>query len=65
MVTSAKPPAIHVRELSGQRRKVRHTTTGRISSRPKLLAHLDWLLLDGPEHDDDDDLRDLEGRIGR
>ena len=65
MVTSAKHPAIHVRELNGQRREVRQTTTARIYSRPKLLAKLDWLLLDGPEHDDDDDLRDLEGRIGR
>jgi hypothetical protein len=65
MVASAKPPAIHIRELNGLRRKVRQTTARRIDARPKLFAHLDWLLLDGPERDDDDDLRDLEGRIGR
>ena len=65
MVTSAKHPAIHVRELNGQRCVFRQTTTARIYSRPKLLTKLDWLLVDGPEHDDDDDLRDLEGRIGR
>jgi len=64
MVASTNQPAINVREINGQRREVRLTTTARIYSRPKLLAELDWLLIDEPEYDNADDLRDLAGRIG-
>ena len=65
MVNSMKHPAIHIREINGQRREVRHTRTARIYSPPKLMAELDWLLMDPPEHDSLDDLRDLDERIGR
>jgi hypothetical protein len=64
MVASTNQPAINVREINGQRREVRLTTTARIYSRPKLLAELDWLLIDEPEYDNADDLCDLAGRIG-
>ena len=65
MVTSTKHPMVHVREINGQRREVRQTKTARIYSRPKLIAELDRLLMDPPEHDSPDDLLDLDGRIGR
>jgi hypothetical protein len=65
MVTSAKQPTIKLREINGQRREVRQTATARIYSRPKLMAALDRLLMDGPECDNGDDLRDLSARIGR
>jgi hypothetical protein len=65
MVTSTKHPAILLREINGQLREVRQTPTARIYSRPKLLAKLDWLLTDPPEHDNSEDLRDLRERLGR
>jgi hypothetical protein len=65
MVTSTKHPTIHVRELNGQRRIVRQTASARVYSRPKLLAKLDWFLMDPPEYDNLDDLRDLSDRIVR
>jgi hypothetical protein len=65
MVVSTNQPAINVREINGQRREVRQTGTARIYSRPRLLAELDWLLIDEPEYDNADDLRDLAERIGR
>jgi hypothetical protein len=65
MVASTKDPAILLREINGQLREVRQTRTARIYSRPKLLAQLDWLLIDPPEHDNPDDLLDLNGRLGR
>jgi hypothetical protein len=64
MVTGTKHPTVHAREINGQRREVRQTATARIYSRPKLFAELDWLLMEGPEHDNADDLRDLANRIG-
>ena len=64
MVTSTKQPAIQLREINGQRREVRQTRTARIYSRPRLNAQLDRLLMDPPEHDSRDDLRDLNERIG-
>ncbi len=65
MVTSTKHPIAHVIEINGQRREVRQTQTACIYSRPKLIAALDWLLIDPPEHDSPDDMRDLNERIGR
>jgi len=65
MVTSTRHPTIQIAEINGQRREVRHTRTARIYSRPKPIAELDWLLMDPPEHDSPDDLRDLDERIGR
>jgi hypothetical protein len=65
MVTSVKHPTIHIRELNGQRREVCQTATARIYSRPKLLSQLESLLIDEPEHDNSDDLHDLDRRIGR
>jgi hypothetical protein len=65
MVASIKHPTSHIREINGQRREVRQTSTARIYSRPTLLAQLEWLLIDEPEHDDADDLHDLDRRIGR
>lgn len=65
MVTSTKHPAIQLREFNGQLREVRQTRTARIYSRPSLIGELDRLLIDAPEQDSLDDLRDLEGRIGR
>jgi hypothetical protein len=65
MVTSTKHPEIQLREINGQVREVRQTRTARIYSRPRLIAELDWLLMDPPEHDSPDDLRDLNERLGR
>ena len=65
MVASIKNPTIQLREINGQRREVRRTSTARIYSRPKLLAQLEWLLIDEPEHDSADDLFDLDRRIAR
>ena len=65
MVTSAKHPAIQLRIINGQVREVRQTRTARIYSPPRLITELDWLLMDAPEHDSPDDLRDLNERIGR
>jgi hypothetical protein len=65
MVTSTKHPEIQLREINGQVREVRQTRTGRIYSRPRLIAELDWLLIDPPEHDSPDDLHDLDRRFGR
>jgi hypothetical protein len=65
MVTSTKHPLIQLRELNGQLREVRQTRTARIYSRPRLIAELDRLLIDPPEHDSPDDLRDLNERLGR
>ena len=65
MVTSTKHSMFHVQELNGQQRVVQRTATARVYSRPKRLAKLDWLLMDPPEHDNPDDLRDLSERIGR
>ena len=65
MVASIKNPTIQLREINGQRREVRRTSTARIYSRPKLLAQLEWLLIDEPEHDSADDLDDLDQRIAR
>jgi len=65
MVTSSKHPKVHVAEINGQRREVRQTRTARIYSRPKLSATLERLLMDPPEHDSPDDLRDLDERMGR
>ena len=62
MVTSTKHSMFHVQELNGV---VQRTATARVYSRPKRLAKLDWLLMDPPEHDNPDDLRDLSERIGR
>jgi len=64
MVTSTKHPAVQLREINGQVREVRQTRTARIYSRPRLITELDWLLMDPPEHDSADDLRDLAERIG-
>ncbi len=65
MVALTKHPNRHVAEINGQMREVRLTRTARIYSRPKLIAELDWLLIDPPEHDSADDLRDLDEGIGR
>ena len=65
MVASIKNPTIQLREINGQRREVRRTSTARIYSRPKLLAQLEWLLIDEPEQDSADDLDDLDQRIAR
>jgi hypothetical protein len=65
MVTSTKHPLVQVREINGQVRGVRQTRTARIYSRPRLIAELDRLLMDPPEHDSPDDLRDLNERLGR
>jgi hypothetical protein len=65
MVTSTKHPRIQLREINGQVREVRHTRTARIYSRPRLITELDRLLIDPPEQDSPDDLRDLDKRIGR
>ncbi|HEY2838390.1 MAG TPA: hypothetical protein VGJ26_04535 [Pirellulales bacterium] len=65
MVTSTKHPLVQLRELNGRLREVRQTQTARIYSRPRLIAELDWLLMDPPEHDSADDLRDLSERLGR
>ena len=64
MVTSSKHPLIQLREINGQLREVRKTQTARIYSRPRLIAELDWLLMDPPEHDNPDELRDLDERVG-
>lgn len=65
MVASTKHPVIQIRDLNGQLREVRQTRTARIFSRPRLIVALDRLLMDPPEHDSPDDLRDLSERIGR
>ena len=65
MVTSTNHTLIQFRELNGQLREVRKTQTARIYSRPRLIAELDRLLIDPPEHDSPDDLRDLNERLGR
>ena len=65
MVTSTKNPEMHLREINGHVREVRQTRTARIYSRPRLMTELDWLLMDPPEHESTDDLRDLDARIGR
>ena len=65
MVSSTKHPLIQLREINGQLREVRQTRTARVYSRPKLIAQLDRLLIDPPEHDSPDDLRDLSERLGR
>ena len=64
MVASTKAFAILVRQINGQVRQVRQTRTARIYSRPKLLAELDWLLMDPPDYDSPDDLRELDDRVG-
>ena len=65
MVTSTKHPKVRITEINGQRHKVRLTRTAHIYLRPKLIAELDWLAMEPPEHDSPDDLRDLDERIGR
>jgi hypothetical protein len=65
MVTSIRRRTVHICEINGQRREIRQTKTARIFSRPRLTALLGRLLLDAPEHDNADDLRDLTERIGR
>ena len=65
MVTSIKHPKIHICEINGQRREVQQTASGRIYSRPTLMAMLDWLLIDGTEHDCADELRDLADKMPR
>jgi hypothetical protein len=65
MVTRAIHRTIQIREINGQRREIHRTTTARIYSPPRLFAALDRLLLDPPELDNADDIRDLEERIGR
>jgi len=66
MVTSIKHPIVHIREINGQRREGFQIASARIYSRPKLfLSQLESLLFDEPEHDNSDDLRDLDRRIGR
>ena len=64
MVTSTKSSAIQLREINGQVREIGQTKTARICSRARSIAELDYLLLDSPEHDSPDDLRDLDERIG-
>jgi hypothetical protein len=63
MVTSTKHPAIQLCEINRQLREVRQTRTARIYSRPGLMTELDRLLIDPPEHDSPDDLRDLNERL--
>ncbi len=65
MVTSTKHPRIQLREINGQVREVRQTRTARIYSRPRRMSELKWLLMDPPEYDSPDDLRDLDERISR
>ena len=65
MVTSTKNPEIQLRKSMVKLREVRQTRTARIYSRPRLITELDWLLIDPPEHDSPDDLRDLNERLGR
>ena len=65
MVASTNHPKIHIAEFNGQMREVRLTRTARIYSRPKLIAELDRLLMDPPEHDSPDDLRDLAQDLKR
>jgi hypothetical protein len=65
MVTSIRHPLIQLREINGHLREVRKTRTARIYSRPRPFTERDWLLMDPPEHDSPDDLRDLDGRLGR
>ena len=65
MVTSVKHPMVHIREINGHRRGVHRTATARIYSHPKLLFQLESLLIDEPEHDNTDDLDDLDRRIGQ
>jgi hypothetical protein len=65
MVASSTRQMIHFREINGQRREIRQTMTARIYSRPRFLAALDRLLMDPPEQDSADDIRDLNERIGR
>jgi hypothetical protein len=64
MVTSTKHPGIQLREINYQVREVRQTRTARIYSRPRMSTELDRLLMDPPEHDSPDDLRDLDERVG-
>jgi hypothetical protein len=63
MVASTKDTEMHIREINGLLRAVRQTRTARVYSRP--ITELDWLLMDPPEHDSHDDLRDLGQRLGR
>jgi hypothetical protein len=56
---------VHVREINGQRREIHWTKSARIYSRPSMFAALDRLLIDPPEQDSADDIRDLAERIGR
>ena len=65
MVACVKHPTIHIREINGQRREGRQTATAHIYSRPKLLDQLEWRLIDEPEHDNADDLHDLDRKIGQ
>ena len=65
MVTSIKRPLVQLREINGHLREVRETRTARIYSRPRSITELDRLLMDPPEHDSPDDLRDLDERVGR
>jgi hypothetical protein len=55
---------VHVWEINSQQREVPEAATARIDLRIKLLARLDWLLVDEPEYDNLDDLCDLEGWVG-
>ncbi len=64
MVASTQNPGIRRRVLNGQLREFHLTPTARVYSRPRLVAELDRLLMDRPEHDSPDDLRDLDERIG-
>ena len=65
MVASIKHPTVHIREINGKRREVCQTKTARIYSKPRLMSQLESLLIDEPEHDNGDDLYDLDRRIGR
>jgi hypothetical protein len=65
MVTRAIRGTAHIREINGQRREIQRTRTAHIYSRPRLFAALDRLLMDPPEQDSVDDIRDLAERIGR
>jgi hypothetical protein len=64
-VVASVKNSILLREINRQLRHVRQTQTARIYSPPKLLAELDWLLMDPPDYDSPDDLRELDDRIGR
>ncbi len=64
MVSGTKQPRVHMTEINGQRREVRQTLTASIYSRPQLIAALERLLMDPPQHESPDDLRDLDRRIG-